>query len=429
MPHNRLGFGYQVGFVRLLNRFPLQQPFEIIDELVVYTGVQLHIDPECITQYEQRRETIAEHQDRIRCHLDLKRLGPEETTKLEGYLFNECFRIEQTASLIAKAEDFLKANRILCPAESTLTRIIGEQRARARENIYTRIVENIPSNLSQVLDDLLIFDSKENFSKLQKIKANPKSASPEAMVSLTDKMATIEATGVLNVDLSWLSGNYQRALYHYVRSCSVDRLRDVSELRRHACLTCFLWQSYRDAVDQAVDMFDKILTRIQTKSKEELDERIKRQRKSVREHLVAFSSLGKVALNAAEDVKETELLQDLFKAVPREKLQEHLQDIAEWVDGKSSHVFHGVLSRYSTLRKFSPTLIRAIDFLADTDRTKSSCLNALDTLKQMNEENKRKLPDDASCDFVPSGLRQIVEPNGKPDRRAWECALLVKGSR
>jgi Domain of unknown function (DUF4158) len=33
-PHNRLGFGYQVAFVRLLGRFPQQQPFELFEELV-----------------------------------------------------------------------------------------------------------------------------------------------------------------------------------------------------------------------------------------------------------------------------------------------------------------------------------------------------------------------------------------------------------
>ena len=29
--HNQLGFAYQVGFVRLLNRFPKQAPFEVLD--------------------------------------------------------------------------------------------------------------------------------------------------------------------------------------------------------------------------------------------------------------------------------------------------------------------------------------------------------------------------------------------------------------
>ncbi len=40
-PHNRLGFAYQLSFVRLLNRFPNQQPFEVVEELAIFTSVQL----------------------------------------------------------------------------------------------------------------------------------------------------------------------------------------------------------------------------------------------------------------------------------------------------------------------------------------------------------------------------------------------------
>src|ERR1700730_11557277 len=40
-PHNRLGFAYQVAFVRLFNRFPQQQPFELIEELVCFSAAQL----------------------------------------------------------------------------------------------------------------------------------------------------------------------------------------------------------------------------------------------------------------------------------------------------------------------------------------------------------------------------------------------------
>ena len=36
--HNRLGFAYQVGFVRLFNRFPAQQPLEICDELLSFVA-------------------------------------------------------------------------------------------------------------------------------------------------------------------------------------------------------------------------------------------------------------------------------------------------------------------------------------------------------------------------------------------------------
>ena len=78
------------------------------------------------------------------------------------------------------------------------------------------------------------------------------------------QLKLIEATGVLWVDLSWLNGNYQRALFHQVRKTSLTRLRELAESRRHTASVCFLWQSYRDAVDQTVDMFDKLLTRAHT---------------------------------------------------------------------------------------------------------------------------------------------------------------------
>ena len=38
---NRLGLTYQIAFVRLTNRFPAQHPFEVIDELLGFTGAQL----------------------------------------------------------------------------------------------------------------------------------------------------------------------------------------------------------------------------------------------------------------------------------------------------------------------------------------------------------------------------------------------------
>ena len=49
--HNRLGFAYQAGFVRLLHRFPTQQPWEVCDELLHFVALQLGIDEERIADY------------------------------------------------------------------------------------------------------------------------------------------------------------------------------------------------------------------------------------------------------------------------------------------------------------------------------------------------------------------------------------------
>jgi hypothetical protein len=52
------------------------------------------------------------------------------------------------------------------------------------------------------------------------------------MFTLLNKLRVIEATGVLRLDLSWLNGNYQRALFHQVRKKSVTRLRELAESSR-----------------------------------------------------------------------------------------------------------------------------------------------------------------------------------------------------
>jgi TnpA family transposase len=67
--HNRLGFAYQLVFVRLVNRFPAQQPFEIDDELLTFVSLQLAIPASRIQLYTQRQSTLSGHQEQIRVYL------------------------------------------------------------------------------------------------------------------------------------------------------------------------------------------------------------------------------------------------------------------------------------------------------------------------------------------------------------------------
>jgi hypothetical protein len=60
--HNRLGFAYQMGFVRLTGRFPAQQPLEMLPDLLVWVAQEVDIDPATIEAYAQRRQTVSEHQ-------------------------------------------------------------------------------------------------------------------------------------------------------------------------------------------------------------------------------------------------------------------------------------------------------------------------------------------------------------------------------
>ena len=101
-----------------------------------------------------------------------------------------------------EVQEFLKEQRVLEPAGFRITRIVAEQRSRAREHIFRRIAASVPRGLASTLEDLLVAKPDENSCGLQAIKANPSKPSVDTMLTLLDKLRGIEATGVLGVDLS-----------------------------------------------------------------------------------------------------------------------------------------------------------------------------------------------------------------------------------
>lgn len=230
-PHTRLGFAYQIAFVRVANRFPAQQPLETVDEIVSYVSVQLGIPPAALQEYAQQRRTIVNHQQEICDYLCLRRCGDTEVALLEAFLFEEACRLEQTGPLLVQAKSFLKENGILFPADSTLRRLIAAQRQQARDHIFTRMTEGLSPDLQEKLDALLV-GGDNRLTPLQTLKQPPGRPSPTAVLRLTDKLEQIQGTGILALDLAWLNNNYQRTLARYVRRCSADRLRALQAAHR-----------------------------------------------------------------------------------------------------------------------------------------------------------------------------------------------------
>ena len=91
----------------------------------------------------------------IRKYLDLRSFDDAERQELEVFLLRQCSRLEQTAILRVEAKQFLRDRRILEPATWTLDRIIGEQRRKAREQIFFRISDSLVEELRIRLDALL----------------------------------------------------------------------------------------------------------------------------------------------------------------------------------------------------------------------------------------------------------------------------------
>ena len=131
--------------------------------------------------------------------------------------------------------------------------------------------------------------------------------------------------------MGWVNGNYQRILFHSVRTASADRVREMAAPRRHLTLVCFLHQAWRDTLDQAVDMYGKLLDRNRKRVEDRLDDMLKAQRHAVDRIVHRYHRLGAVLLDP--DVGDAELRARLLSTVPETQLREDQSDLANWTRG------------------------------------------------------------------------------------------------
>ena len=146
--HNRLGFAYQVAFVRVLGRFPRQEPLEIDDAVLRFAALQLGANPDAIRAYAERRQTVSEHQQQIRTYLSLRPFDACAADDLARFLGGEAQRLDRTGSLLARARGRLRERNVLAPGESVLRRAVGAARQAARATMVERMEERLSMNLS-----------------------------------------------------------------------------------------------------------------------------------------------------------------------------------------------------------------------------------------------------------------------------------------
>ena len=422
--HTRLGFAYQVAFVRLFNRFPQarwadEQPLEIIEEILTYVGLQLGIPEERMTEYARRQKTVSEHQERIRQYLGLSRFSPDDAAS--DFVFEQACRLEHTHALLAHVKEFLRHRRVLEPADDTLERLIQRRRHEARAFIFEKVSGLLDEAQQRQLDALLAAQSRGS-SALHRLKQTPYRASPSALLRLTKKLDQIQQTGVLALDLSWLNNNFQRALARYARRCTATRLRRLKDERRYTVLVCFLRQGHQDTVDNLVTMFDKLIGLVYNRARKDLDEHTRKRRQQLRSSLSTFKALAEVILDAS--IEDRALRAMIFDRIGRDDLASQLTEVETWLTGKHSHVFHLVADRFSYLRQFAPALIEHLHLESESS-TETALLEGVELLRGLNAQHKRKLPEGAPLDFVPQKLRALVQPNGQVNKPAWECALLT----
>jgi len=418
---NKVGFSYQLTFVKIRNYFPKQSPFEIEAIILEYSASQLNLSADLIGQYQKKNSVIREHQLKIKQFLNLKTYDEHAKLLLSDYILQQAQQTDQVSLLIPKAQCFLKENNILQPALSTLRRIVGTHRDAARKAIENKIAALLSNNMKGKLFSLL--DINETRSLLWRLKQPPRIPSADNIKYLMQHVMQLENTGIMIIDLTWLNNNYQKRLAKYGRTNSVYYLHRMPKNKCYAILVCFCQELYGQHIDYIVEMLVKLVDKAEKTAKNQIDEATKKKRRDIKKVLEQFQTISRIILN--DEVTDETLRKTIFKEISRKHLIKQVEATDEWLNSKYGHAFHLLQARHNYFRQFFPKFIAQINLCSDGTGTCDELLSAIKLLQKLNDKKDNQCPEDAPIDFIPKSLSKfIIDSAGDIDRHGWETALL-----
>ena len=262
--HNRLGYALQLGTVRFLGTFladPLDVPWRVVDHLAVQLGV---VDPSCIKKYSQRYQTADEHAREIRTVYGYWELTKERTGELEAFLASRAWTHgERPTVLFEQGWAWLRRGRVLLPGASVLARMVSRARDDAATRMYSQIAtaaQDADQRLPETLRGLLTAGVGNTKSRLEALRLGPTRTTGRGLEQALQRVESVRRIGAGVVDLTGVPAARTRELARYGTVAKAQSLRRLAEPRRTATMVATVAALEADAVDDALDLFDLLMS-------------------------------------------------------------------------------------------------------------------------------------------------------------------------
>ncbi|MGH9011390.1 MAG: Tn3 family transposase [Acidimicrobiia bacterium] len=444
--HNRLGFGVQLGTVRLLGTF-LADPLDVPALVVDYVADQLGVaDPSCGKRYTQRRTTRFEHAVEIAGVYGYRNFAEAEK-ELAGWVTDQSWTTgDGPKALFDGAVRWLRERRVLLPGRSTLERLVGHVRDETTQRLYDELAGKLTREQAATLEGWLRVPDGGRVSALERLSTGPTALSGKSMADALGRVAEIAGLGFGIVDLTAVPQRRIVELARWAMTANATQLRRHPGARRLATLLAAAVYLEAKATDDALELFDTLMTNeLIARAKRAANTETLRRYPQVSRDAATCAAALRVLFKASADTDAT--IDDVWEAieqvVSRSELAaavEHIAEVAPPADVDPGGEWRaGLLDRYRMVRRFVPQLPTVITFGATPDA--QPVLDALKALPGLLEARatKRVPPGwldaaEVAVDVVPSGWwRQLVFPPGRPagtlDKAAYVFCVLEQFHR
>lgn len=422
---NRLGFAVQLAVLRYPG-WSYTHIKSIPDSVIHYISKQIGASPSSLSLYPQRENTFWDHLKEIRSEYDFVTFTLKEYRMTFKHIHQLALENGDAIHLLHECIDFLRKNKIILPAITTLERVVWEARAVAEKKLFNTVSQSLTNEQKVKLEEIITSQhpSESNKTILGWLKEPPGHPSPETFLKVIERLEYIRGIELEKVKISHLHRNRLLQLSRLGSRYEPYAFRDFQENKRYSILAVYLLHLTQELTDKAFEIHDRQILSLLSKGRKAQEEIQKQNGKKLNEKVIHFTNIGQALIKAKQEKLDVfEALESVIEWNSFVSSVEEAQDLARPVDYDYLDLLQ---KRFYSLRKYTPTLLRVLEF--HSTKANEPLLQAVEIIRGMNESGKRKVPDDSPVDFISKRWKKhLYEDDGTTiNRHYYEMAVLTE---
>jgi TnpA family transposase len=411
---NALGFAVQLCTLRWRGHFLRDMagvPSAIVETLAEQAGFLSLALVVSLQGYPASEDTRLDHHERIRRHLGFTRCGAAERGRLFDHMVATAQTVPRAATLYPLSCRWLLEQRIVRPGPSTIYDILARARERALVATFETLVAGLTPDACEQLDQLLLSPAPaegqavSTRSRLDAFRLPAAGASAATLVALTVRLDELSRLGFARWPaLQAVHPATRRLLAGWGYAYDAWSLRRFEPAKRRAILLCTVEAAFAEAADALVEMQDKLITRVHNRARKHRADLLHATDAAKARAVSLLEDLGGLVLDEP-GVPDADLRARIYARHPREEISLLVEGCRGLREGDPGSYLGFIGRWHAATRQYSPALLDAAPLCFPPG---SELGLAVEHLRQVNRDGRRKLGADAPLGFLPPRWRRHV---------------------
>jgi TnpA family transposase len=416
--HNRLGFAIQLCYLRYPG-FALPPEATPPERMLIFASRQLDIQPDLWPEYAQRAETRREHLLELQAWLGLTPFGIKHYRAAISTLLDLVKQTDKGIVLASALIEHLRQNKIIIPTVDVIERVCAHALTRGTRQVYNTLTSSLTEQQLIGLDGLLDLEDGCKTSPLAWLQQSPGAPNARNILTHIDRLKKIQVLG-LPEGMEHLV--HQNRLLKFAREgaqMTAQHLRDLETKRRHATVTAVVISAKATLIDEVIDMHDRILGTLFNRAKKKHSDRFQEKGKAINDKVRLYSRIGRALLEAKS--AGTDPFAAIEAIVPWDFFTNSIAEAETLAQPEEFDYLPLISDGFAQIRRYVPALLNILQMEAVP--AVKELLEAINVIKQMNEQLLRKIPDNAPTGFIRKRWQNLVHTAEGVDRRFYELCV------